>query len=250
MELVGEFLNLNTDQNIWQYFRQHWLDWFPNLGSYPNFCKHCANLYWVKQKVQQHISQNWCEQQEHYVDAFPIKVCHLSRAKRHKNFCSYASIGYCASKQEFYFGFKGHIVVTRSGMIKSFTFTPAHVDERQVLPELLADKTGFVGADMGYLSRDLQSKMKQQGIDLQTPFRSNMTETRNLAFLCFLKQSRRIVEIVINQLTDRFAMAKACAKTIFHQSNRFMRKILSHNFCCMINHELQQPITQFELLIQ
>lgn len=189
MELVGEFLNLNTDQNIWQYFRQHWLDWFPNLGFYPNFCKHCANLYWVKQKVQQHISQNWCEQQEHYVDAFPIKVCHLSRAKRHKNFCSYASIGYCASKQEFYFGFKGHIVVTRSGMIKSFTFTPAHVDERQVLPELLADKTGFVGGDMGYLSRDLQSKMKQQGIDLQTPFCSNMTETRNPAFLCFLKQS-------------------------------------------------------------
>ena len=48
MELVGEFLQMNTDSQIHQYFKQHWQAWFPNLGSYPNFAKQCVNLLQVK----------------------------------------------------------------------------------------------------------------------------------------------------------------------------------------------------------
>ncbi len=61
----------------------------------------------------------------------------MPEAKRHQNFSSYATFGYCASKKETYYGFKGHLLITRSDMIKAFTFTAANVDERQVLPELL-----------------------------------------------------------------------------------------------------------------
>ena len=43
MQIVGEFLELDSDKNIWKYFKHNWLEWFPKLGSYPNFCKHCAN---------------------------------------------------------------------------------------------------------------------------------------------------------------------------------------------------------------
>ena len=39
MEMVGEFLHLDQDKQIWQYFTQHWQDWFPAIGSYPNFAK-------------------------------------------------------------------------------------------------------------------------------------------------------------------------------------------------------------------
>jgi len=31
MEIVGEFLGLDTDKAIYQYFRRHWSDWFPAL---------------------------------------------------------------------------------------------------------------------------------------------------------------------------------------------------------------------------
>ena len=57
MELVGEFLNLDQDKQIWQYFTQHWQSWFPAIGSYPNFAKHCANLWQVKQQIQDKVSQ-------------------------------------------------------------------------------------------------------------------------------------------------------------------------------------------------
>ncbi|MEK5764453.1 IS982 family transposase, partial [Acinetobacter junii] len=40
MQIVGEFLGLDTDKNIWMYFKNNWLECFPKLGSYPNFCNH------------------------------------------------------------------------------------------------------------------------------------------------------------------------------------------------------------------
>ena len=31
VELIGEFFEIDTDQWIWQYFRCHWSEWFPNV---------------------------------------------------------------------------------------------------------------------------------------------------------------------------------------------------------------------------
>ena len=53
MEIVGEMQGRDTDAAIWRYFGDHWRAWFPALGSYPNFAKHCANLRWMKESVLQ-----------------------------------------------------------------------------------------------------------------------------------------------------------------------------------------------------
>ena len=110
-------------------------------------------------------------------------------------------------------------------------------------------KTGFVGADKGYLSSELKDETKQSHINLQTPYRSNMKDDRSPQFLKWLKNSRRMIETVIGQLTERFNMEIVRTKNLFHQSNRFIRKILSHNFCCLLNQQIQHPITQFAGLI-
>ncbi len=44
MELVGEFMGEDQDKSIWRYFRNHWHDWFPNLGSRSTFVKQSAAL--------------------------------------------------------------------------------------------------------------------------------------------------------------------------------------------------------------
>ncbi len=53
MEIVGEFLSLDEDKKIWEYFKNHWLERFPKLGSYPNFTKQCTNLWHVKQLIHE-----------------------------------------------------------------------------------------------------------------------------------------------------------------------------------------------------
>ena len=91
--------------------------------------------------------------------------------------------------------------------------------------------------------------MKQSHINLQTPYRSNMKDDRSPQFLKWLKNSRRMIETVIGQLTERFNMEIVRTKNLFHQSNRFIRKILSHNFYCLLNQQIQHPITQLAGLI-
>ena len=84
MQIVGEFLGLDTDKNIWMYFKNNWLEWFPKLGSYPNFCKHCANLWHVSQSIMAQLIQRYGSDNIHFIDGFPLPVCSYTRARKHK----------------------------------------------------------------------------------------------------------------------------------------------------------------------
>lgn len=77
-----------------------------------------------------------------------------------------------------------------------------------------------------------------------------MTETRSPSFISLLKPTRRLVETVIDQLTDRFNIEKVRARKLWYFSNRIARKLLSHTICFTINKMLGNAPLQFELLIQ
>ena len=66
----------------------------------------------------------------HLTDGFPISVCTNCRVSRRKIFKSEDEVswGFCASKQQHYFGFHGHVVLRDE--IVAFALTPANVDER------------------------------------------------------------------------------------------------------------------------
>jgi len=102
MELIGEFQGYDTDKGIWCYFRDHWGEWFPDLPSRSQFAKQAANLWAVKQ--------------------------HFHRARNARSFKSEAAYGYCASKGETYFGFKGHVILDFHGALAGFTLTPSSVE--------------------------------------------------------------------------------------------------------------------------
>ncbi len=98
MQIVGECLKMDTDKSIWMFFKNNYLSWFPHLGSYPNFCKHCANLWQVHQKITAQLTAHYGQDHIHFIDGFPIPVCRYSRAKRHKNFKEHAGFSYCAAR--------------------------------------------------------------------------------------------------------------------------------------------------------
>lgn len=89
MKWVDEFLQMDTDSQIHQYFKQHWQAWFPNLGSYPNFAKQCVNLLQVKTFIQQHIIKQHGQDNIHFIRARDL--WHLSHRFMRKilayNFC-------------------------------------------------------------------------------------------------------------------------------------------------------------------
>lgn len=59
LQLVGEFLGLDEDKRIYRYFKTHYSSWFPNLGSYSNFCKQLTNLAFVCQHILTQLGQTF-----------------------------------------------------------------------------------------------------------------------------------------------------------------------------------------------
>ena len=95
----------------------------------------------------------------------------------------------------------------------------------------------------------LKQELADQEIDLQTPVRSNMADDRPQPFVRSLMKVRRLVETVIGQLTEQFHIEKIRARDIWHLTNRFVRKLLSHTMGVFLNRQLGREPLQFEGLL-
>lgn len=253
MELVGEFLGHHADKDLWAYFRRHWLPWFPKLGDRSCFVRQAANLWRVKQLIRCTLSRALGSNEDIHqiVDGVPISSCVLGRANRRKLFRDVTAKSYCAAKKVFYVGFKGHLRITASGLISNFTLTPANVDEREAAWDLTDERSGSAWwfADKGYLSRWSSEELKELGITLDTPVRSNMKDTCTRKERSVRNRVRRLIETVLSQLTGRFQLAKVRARDLLHLTSRIERKLLAHTIAYAINRSLGREPLDFDGLI-
>ncbi|MCP5124926.1 MAG: IS982 family transposase [Gammaproteobacteria bacterium] len=251
MEVVGEFLGLDTDVGIWKYFGRHWPSWFPELGSRTTFAQQAANLWVIKQRLHQQllIELGAATDPIRLVDGCPLPLCVLTRAPHCRLFPAVADFGYCAAKKQYYYGLHGHLMVTIHGVITAWTVTPATGDEREALWDLTEGVQGWVIGDKGYLSAFLQTELATTGIDLQTPLRANMIDPRPPWAVQQLTRTRRLVETVIGQLTEPFHFEKIRARDVWHLTSRIARKVLAHTLGIFMNRQVGRSDLQFEGLI-
>ena len=251
MEIVGEYQNYDSDKGIWSYFRRHWQRWFPKLSSRSTFVRQAANLWQYKHRLQQRLAAalGAFEEDVHLIDGLPMRLCCLTHARRCQSFQGVAAFGYCAAKDEKFYGFRGHLNVSLNGVITGFTVTPANRDEREALWEVIPQTQGLLIGDKGYISQSLQAELEQVNVDLQTPLRSNMEETRPKAVVRQLQTVRRLIETVNAQLSERFQFERIRARDLWHLTSRVNRKILAHTLCCWLNRQLSRPLLQFDDLV-
>jgi len=251
MEIVAEFLGIDTDKGIWEYFKRHWLHLFPGIKSRTTFLRQGANLWYWKQKLLKKFAKDLgaYDDNVHLVDGLPMPVCHFKRAFFSRIFDGYAAYGYCASKDETYYGFEGHLIVSFDGIITAFTVTPANADEREALREMVPGIKGLVIGDKGYICKELKNSLCQIGIDLQTPLKSNMADDRNPRVVRLMASIRRRVETVIGQLTERFNIEKVRARDLWHLTARTTRKLLSHTVAVFINRLHNRELLHFDGLV-
>lgn len=234
--IVGEYLGLGSDKHIWRYFKAHWQSWFPRLGCRTSFTRQSANLCNVQKAIQESISAAHCHHKDLFLfDGFPIPVCHIRRYKRRRVFGESGGVGYCAAKDEYYFGFKGHILITQCGAVKTCVVASAPIDERDMLPEIAEAIVGDIIADKGLIRPELTQMLARKAVNLHTPLRKNMNDPRPKPFVNQLMDIRRKVETVISQLVDRFKIQTIKAKDTWHLLAKINRKILAHTVCFAIN---------------
>jgi hypothetical protein len=227
-------LGFGSDKAIYDYFKTHWSEWFPNLGCRTTFTRQASNLSSTKQKLWEYM-QKQCPSNDLYLfDGFPIPTCNIKRVRRKNPFWGEGNFGYCAAKDKKYFGFKGHLLTNQNGVIVDFEMTPANGDEQDAL-EALAPPNSTIIADKGLLGAPLKQRLlEEKSVNLQTPLRKNMQENRPKTFINRIMNVRRKVETVIGQLTERFNIQKIRAKDIWHLLSKIRRKICSHTISVFI----------------
>ena len=57
MEVVGEYLGLNTEKAIYQYFCRHGRHFFPRLPDRSNFVRQCAATLWLKRRFLDQLTR-------------------------------------------------------------------------------------------------------------------------------------------------------------------------------------------------
>jgi hypothetical protein len=158
MEIVGKYQHYDSDKGIRSYFRRHWQSWFPQLSSRSSFVRQAANLWQYKQRLQQQLAVELGAFADavHLVDGLPMRLCCFTYAGRCRSFQGSAGFGYCAAKDEKFYGFRGHLCISLNGVITGFAVSPANGDEREAVWEITRQIQGLLIGDKGYLSQPLQ----------------------------------------------------------------------------------------------
>lgn len=135
------------------------------------------------------------------LDSEPVPVCKRFRAGRSSHWAISASepeklYGFCAAKQEKFYGYRLHLAVNQDGVICNYVLAPAAHHDISVAPELIEhlQKTIII-ADKGYIGLDMQYDEKH----IITPKRKNMSPQNTDLEKIALRYRRRI-ETVNSQL--------------------------------------------------
>ena len=135
-----------------------------------------------------------------FIDSTSIVVCHNRRIHSHKVFKGLAKRG--KSSTGWFFGFKVHIIVSDTGELLAFQFSPGNTDDRVPVQNMTKNLSGKLFGDKGYISKKLFLDLYEKGLHLITKIKSNMKN--KLMGLCdkLLLRKRGIIETVNDQLKN------------------------------------------------
>jgi hypothetical protein len=251
MEVVGEFLGIDTDRGLYTFFRRHFGDWFPSLQQVDRttFTRQAANLWAIKEQLFVHLSQLVPHDPlVSVVDSFPMPVCRFARANRCRIFAGLAAFGYDEVAKQIYYGLRAHVRICWPGVIVATTLAPANVHDTEAAEELLHGVQGWALGDRNYWKPSLQLALKEQGLSLMAPFKS--AKRQKFHYPHWLVEKRYRIETVFGQLVDRFHAKKVWARDAWHLTSRWWRKLLSHLFAVLFCQQLGlSPLRFSELLI-
>ena len=148
-----------------------------------------------------------------------------------------ATFGHCCSKKQAIFGYKLHLLLTQSGVIRDFELAPANLPDLTVGVELLAGHTDLqVLGDKGYISQPVAADLRaQRNIALVTVPRSNQRASPPRSFATCMRicanSSRPSTASWRSSSTSKPTMPTAFGAS----TARLYTKLTAHTLCVWLN---------------
>ena len=162
-------------------------------------------MLWVLGQAAQHTNT----ESIYAVDSVPVPVCHNIRIRRSRlyprrkwgNECR----GYCASKKSYYYGLKGHLLITADGRPVEFVLTPASTADIVGFRKMDLDLPAgaFLMADAAYTDYEYEDLLREQeSVTLLADRRCNSKRPHpaHLRYLCQCYRKR--IETTFSTLTE------------------------------------------------
>ena len=251
VEIVGEFLGIDTDKGIYLFFKRHYEEWFPGLGEVhrTTFARQSANLSKVKERLWQELLLLAPHDPTFaLVDSMPLPACLFARAYRCKRFRGEAAFGKDTLLKQTFYGFRIHARVYWPGVITRFSVASANAHELSVVPEITEGTSGLLVGDRNYHSPKTKEHLASMGVKLLAPYSSKKRDPAPRRST-FLSRLRYRIDTVFSQLVERYSIKRVWARDLWHLTSRLLRKVLSHTLAFLLNYRVgNQPLQLAKLL--
>lgn len=187
----------------------HSLSYFPRILSHSRLVRRIHGIpdnvwYMIFYAIQVYLRKS--DSEYFIVDSFPIKAYENHKSFRAKIFRGSKFHGYTASKKQYFFGIKVHMIVDEYGFPIEFCFTPgseSDITGLKSLPcELPEGSTLF--ADRAYTSYSLEEDLEEMAKINLVPRRKKNQKRQHSASLEFiLNCTRNRIETVFSSIISR-----------------------------------------------
>ena len=237
LSLTAEFMSIDSENSLFKEIDKQQI---PNLIERSQFNKRRRKLFLFLEDVRTKLASRFLEFEDYFiVDSMPLEICKFSRHRRIKickrEFETAPSKGFCASQDNWFYGYKLHGVCSINGIFHSLDITKAEVHDVHFLKNIKQQMSDCVIlGDRGYLSQSIQLDLFQTvNIKLETPKRANQKDYRPQPYI--FRKSRKRIETLFSQLCDQFRIRNNYAKTFEGFKTRILAKITALTLVQYIN---------------
>ena len=252
LSLTAEFMSIDSENSL---FKQLLPGEIPNLIERSQFNKRRKKLFLFSEEIRTKLARKFLEFEDYFVvDSMPLEICKFSRHNRIKickdDFETAPSKGFCASQNNWFFGYKLHGVCSVSGVFHSLDITKAEVHDVHFLKNIKQQMSDCVLlGDRGYLSESIQLDLFQTvKVKLETPKRANQKDYKPQPYI--FRKSRKRIETLFSQLCDQFMIRRNYAKSFEGFKTRILAKITALTLVQYINKFIfDRPINNIKIQI-
>ena len=138
LSLTAEFMSIDSENSL---FKQISSGLIPNLIERSQFNKRRRKLFLFSEEVRTKLANRFLEFENYFiVDSMPLEICKFSRHGRIKickeQFETAPSKGFCASQNNWFYGYKLHGVCSVNGVFHSLDITKAEVHDIHFLKNI------------------------------------------------------------------------------------------------------------------
>lgn len=256
--LVGELKGENSQRSWWRFVNKNYRHLFPHLCDRTRYGRRLRKLRILMEMIRQQFLFQLDVNFDRYrlVDSFPLRLLKLQRLCGSSCPFEYAAtLGYCDSFKEYFYGFKVHILTDLRGIPVAFVLTPAHPHDTQGFKQLLNEMielglnnvTLIVVGDKGYVGEEYARHLKDTyGVEMLAIKRQYNKDIPESALNGLLSRTRKIIETTNSLLTGVMNANWTYCRSIEGLITRMVTKITAFNLANYLNSLLQQPLLEIK----